>query len=57
MAAYLSQADVIGYGGAAGGGKTDLIVGSFLTVHKRSLVVRREKAQTDGIVQRCEEIL
>ncbi|QRO96140.1 terminase [Acinetobacter pittii] len=57
MAAYLSQADVIGYGGAAGGGKTDLVVGSFLTVHKRSLVVRREKAQTDGIVQRCEEIL
>ncbi|ENU07754.1 magnesium and cobalt transport protein CorA [Acinetobacter calcoaceticus] len=57
MAAFLSQADVIGYGGAAGGGKTDLVVGSFLTVHKRSLVVRREKAQTDGIVQRCEEIL
>ncbi|MEQ1071144.1 terminase [Acinetobacter pittii] len=57
MAAYLSQADVIGYGGASGGGKTDLVVGSFLTVHKRSLVVRREKAQTDGIVQRCEEIL
>lgn len=57
MAAYLSQADVIGYGGAAGGGKTDLIVGSALNIHKRVLVVRREKAQTDGIVQRTEEIL
>lgn len=55
--AYLSQADVIGYGGAAGGGKTDLLAGLALTVHKRVLVVRREKAQTDGIVQRLEEIL
>ncbi|OCZ48660.1 terminase [Acinetobacter pittii] len=57
MAAYTSDADVIGYGGAAGGGKTDLVIGSCITTHKRSLVVRREKAQTDGIVQRGEEIL
>ncbi|ENW78216.1 hypothetical protein F909_03902 [Acinetobacter sp. ANC 3929] len=57
LAAYLSHADVIGYGGAAGGGKTDLIVGSALNKHKRVLVVRREKAQTEGIVQRTEEIL
>lgn len=57
MAAYLSQADIIGFGGAAGGGKTDLVIGSCLTTHKRSLVVRKEKAQTDGIVQRGEEIL
>lgn len=57
MAAYTSDADIIGYGGAAGGGKTDLIIGSCLTAHKRSLVVRKEKAQTDGIVQRGEEIL
>ena len=26
-----SDADIIGYGGAAGGGKTDLIIGSCLT--------------------------
>lgn len=57
MAAYISDADVIGYGGAAGGGKTDLIAGLSLNVHKRVLIVRREKAQTDGIVQRVEEIL
>lgn len=57
MAAYLSQADVIGYGGAAGGGKTDLICGLSSNKHKRVLIVRREKAQTDGIVQRFEEIL
>ena len=57
MAAYLSTADVIGYGGAAGGGKTDLLAGLALNIHKRVLIVRREKAQTDGIVQRIEEIV
>lgn len=57
LAAYTSEADVIGYGGAAGGGKTDLIAGLSLNEHKRVLIVRREKAQTDGIVQRIEEIL
>lgn len=57
MAAYLSEADVIGYGGAAGGGKTDLLAGLSLNIHKRVLIVRREKAQTDGIVQRIEEII
>ncbi len=54
--AYESEADIIGYGGAAGGGKTDLICGMALTKHKRSLVVRREKAQTEGIIQRMTEI-
>jgi hypothetical protein len=54
--AYESEADIIGYGGAAGGGKTDLICGMALTKHKRSLIVRREKAQTEGIIQRITEI-
>jgi hypothetical protein len=31
MEALLSDADIIGYGGAAGGGKTDLIAGLALT--------------------------
>jgi hypothetical protein len=56
-AAYWSDADVLGFGGSAGGGKTDLICGLASTVHHRSLVVRREKAQTEGIVQRLTEIL
>lgn len=55
--AYESKADVIGYGGAAGGGKTDLIAGKALTKHKRVLVVRREKAQTEGVIQRLGEII
>jgi hypothetical protein len=55
--AYEAEADIIGFGGAAGGGKTDLAVGLVLTRHRRSLVVRREKAQTEGIVQRMTEVL
>nr|WP_245843105.1 terminase [Sphingomonas laterariae] len=57
MEALNSQAYITGYGGAAGGGKSDLISGLALTQHKRTLILRREKAQTDGIVQRMTEIL
>ena len=57
MDAYLSEADIIGYGGAAGGGKTDVVVGSAITRHKRVLITRREKAQTEGAIQRLTEIL
>lgn len=55
--AYSIDADVIGYGGAAGGGKTDLAAGMILRKHKRSLFIRREKAQTQGVVQRLGELL
>lgn len=52
-----SDADIIGYGGQAGGGKSDLLCGLALTQHQRSLIVRREKTQTEGFVQRFTEIL
>lgn len=52
-----SEAFITGYGGAAGGGKTDLIAGLTLTRHTRSVVFRREKVQTEGIIQRLTEIL
>lgn len=54
-----SRADITGYGGSAGGGKTDLIAGLVQdgTRHERALVVRREKAQTEGVIQRLEEII
>lgn len=57
LMAYESEADIIGYGGAAGGGKTDLIAGLGVTRHRRVLVVRREKAQTEGFIQRMAEII
>ena len=54
-----SRADIVGYGGSAGGGKTDLIAGLVQdgSVHERALVVRREKAQTEGVIQRLGEII
>jgi len=57
LQAFESPADVTGYGGAAGGGKTDLAVGLTLAAHDRTLFVRREKAQTEGFVQRLAEVL
>lgn len=52
-----SLAFVTGYGGSAGGGKSDLICGLAATEHKRSAIFRREKVQTEGIIQRLGEIL
>lgn len=55
--AYESLADVVYYGGAAGGGKTDLLIGLALTQHNRSIIFRREAKQLQGIYDRCAEIL
>lgn len=55
--AYDSDADVIGFGGAAGGGKTDLAVGLALTKHQRSAIFRREGTTLGAIIDRIEEIV
>jgi len=55
--AYNSDADVLGYGGAAGGGKTDLMCGSAINRHKISYIFRREATQMKGIYRRMAEIL
>lgn len=55
--AYNSAADIVGYGGAAGGGKTDLACGKALTKHKRTMILRREATQLTGIIDRLTEIL
>ena len=55
--AYESKADIVGYGGSAGGGKTDLVAGMILTRSERAAFFRREKAQTEGLTQRLQEIL
>ena len=52
-----SLADVTGYGGAAGGGKTDLELGLAMTEHQRSIIYRKEGTQLEGIYDRVEEIL
>ena len=55
--AYTSEADIIGYGGAAGGGKTDLACGKALTQHRKVALFRREGTQLTGIIDRFTEIL
>ena len=55
--ALASKADILFYGGAAGGGKTDLVVGAALTRHKRSIIFRRESTQATAIADRIAELL
>ncbi len=54
--AYECDADMILYGGAAGGGKSDLALGKALTKHRRSLILRREFPQLEGMVERSKEM-
>lgn len=53
--AYDSEADVLLYGGQAGGGKTALLVGAAQE-HETSIIFRREVAQTDGLERFGKEI-
>ena len=55
--AYESKADVIGFGGAAGGGKTDLAIGLATQEHYRTQIFRREGPQLSGIIDRLAEIV
>lgn len=55
--AYRSTADVIGFGGAAGGGKTDLGVGKALTCHRKVAVFRRVGTELTGVIDRFTELL
>ena len=52
-----SEADEVFYGGQAGGGKTDLIIGMSLTEHINSIIFRREATQLTGIIQRMTDVL
>ena len=55
--AYHSYADEILYGGAAGGGKTDLLLGVALTQHRKSIIYRRDAKQCQHLEDRMLEIL
>lgn len=55
--ALRSEADIIFYGGQAGGGKTDLLIGAALTEHQHSIIFRREAVQLVGIIERTTTIL
>lgn len=52
---YYSDADVIFFGGTAGGGKSSLLVGIALENHKRSLILRRTRIRAEKLAD--EELL
>lgn len=58
LAAFLADGsvDVIGYGGAGGGGKTDLALGLALLRHRRSILYRRTIPQLAGVEERAREV-
>ena len=54
--ALTSEADVLGYGGEAGGGKSDLLIGLAGTQHWRSIIFRREFPRVRALIERSREI-
>jgi hypothetical protein len=54
--AYHCQADELFYGGQAGGGKSDLLLGLALTAHFDSLILRRFNRDIKSLVKRATEI-
>lgn len=48
--AYFSKADCLLYGGEPGGGKSQLILGLAFNEHQKSLIMRREYGDLDGLI-------
>lgn len=55
--ALLSPADELFYGGAAGGGKTDLIIGLAAECHSHSAIFRRVYPNLKGIIRRSRDVV
>jgi hypothetical protein len=56
--AFNSEGDILFYGGSAGGGKSDLLLGLALTRHRNSIIFRREAVQLIGLQKRLlDEIM
>jgi len=55
--AFRSEADVVGYGGAAGGGKTDLACGLATTQHRKVGIFRHAGTELEPIIDRFASLL
>ena len=58
--AYYSEADLLLFGGAAGGSKSELLLGLALTQHRDSILFRREYSQmvgSSGLIARSKQII
>ena len=55
--AFTSPADQLLYGGAAGGGKTFLAILLAMTRHRRTLFIRREAIQLQGVIDELTQML
>ena len=53
---YICEADELFYGGQAGGGKTDLLLGLAFT-HRNSIIFRRQFAHLKALTSRSSELL
>lgn len=56
-AAYFCPADITGYGGEAGGGKTALLVGLATTAHEKSLILRGTAKEAQRLADSIETIV
>lgn len=55
--AYFSPADELFYGGQAGGGKSDLLIGLALEEHTISRIFRKQHNDRQALIERMSEIL
>lgn len=54
--AYFCEADELFYGGQAGGGKSDLLIGLGLTAHRESLILRRMSKDAKSLAKRARKV-
>jgi hypothetical protein len=55
--AFLSRADELFYGGAAGGGKTDLVIGMASQCHQHSVIFRRVYPNLREVMRRARDVI
>ena len=55
--AFFCDADELFYGGSAGGGKSDLMIGLSLTSHRKSLILRRTNKEASKLFERYRDVL